>query len=148
MASVSGVPSFTTPAGVTSAVGNYAITPALGSLTSGSGYQFGYTNGTLTVDPAAITVTAANASKFYGDVLNFSGSEFNVSGLQNGETIGSVTLASSGTAATAGVALYPITASSASGGSFNAGNYTISYANGSLGGSPRPLSVIADSSGK
>ena len=54
---------------------------------------------------------------------------------QNGETVGSVTETSPGTAATASVAgsPYAITpASAATGGTFTPSNYTITYVNGAL----------------
>ena len=50
----------------------------------------------------------------------------------NSETVGSVTLASAGGAATAAAATYAITPSAATGGTFNANNYTITYNNGTL----------------
>ena len=61
-------------------------------------------------------------------------SQFSSNGLQNGETIGSVTLACGGGDTTAGVAgsPYTITPGAATGGTFVAGNYTISYVPGAL----------------
>ena len=63
-----------------------------------------------------------------------------------GETIGSVTLTSSGTATGASVAdgPYAITPSAATGGSFNAGNYSIAYVDGSLAVTPALLHITAD----
>jgi hypothetical protein len=62
------------------------------------------------VSPAALTVTANNQTKVYGQTFVFNGTEFTSAGLQNGETIGSVTLASAGAAPTATVpgSPYPI----------------------------------------
>ena len=100
--------------------------------TTDSNFQ-GTTNSatTLTVNKAVLTVTASAESKTYGQTLTFgSGSTlFTSSGLQNGETIGSVTLAVSnnGGAATAPVGTYTITASAATGGNFTASNYNITY---------------------
>ncbi len=81
-----------------------------------------------------LTITADNQSKTYGQTLTFaSGStQFTSSGLQNGETIGSVTLACAGGGAAAGVAPYPITPGAATGGTFTAANYTIGYVPGTL----------------
>ncbi|MBI5107576.1 MAG: hypothetical protein HZA62_02410 [Rhodocyclales bacterium] len=95
------------------------------------------------VTPAPLSITANNQSKVYGDVLSLTGAEFIAGGLKNGQTIGSVSLATGGAAATAGVAggPYPIVASAATGGSFNPVNYTISYVDGSLGVTPRPLTA-------
>ncbi|MBV5329898.1 MAG: filamentous hemagglutinin N-terminal domain-containing protein [Chlorobium sp.] len=87
---------------------------------------------TADITPAALAVTASDASKTYGQLATLT--DFTSSGLQNGETIGSVTLSSAGVAATANVAgsPYDITASNATGGTFASGNYTITYHNGSL----------------
>jgi hypothetical protein len=59
---------------------------------------------------------------------------FTSTGLQNGETIGSVTLASTGAVATATVAgsPYAITPSAATGGTFTLGNYATTYNAGTL----------------
>ena len=89
-------------------------------------------NGTLTIAPAPLTVTAQNVDKVYGQAPDLSG--FSTTGLVNGETVGSVSLASAGQPATASVAgsPYTITASDATGGTFVAGNYSISYVAGVL----------------
>jgi hypothetical protein len=75
---------------------------------------------------------------------------FTSTGLLNGETIGSVTETSAGAAANAGVAggPYTITAGNATGGTFNAGNYNITYAGGSLTVNPAPLTITANSYAK
>jgi len=87
-----------------------------------------------TVTTAGLTLTANNATKTYGQTVNFAGNEFTSAGLQNGETVGSVTLTSAGAINTANVAgsPYSITPSAATGGTFNPANYSISYANGAL----------------
>ena len=96
------------------------------------------TNVTINVTAAPLTITAKPQSKTYGQIVSFgSGSTlFTNSALQNGETIGSVTLAVSGNggAATASVSgsPYTITPSAATGGTFTAGNYAITYATDSL----------------
>lgn len=99
-----------------------------------SNYSISYTNGVLTVNPASLSITANNASKTYGQTLTFTGSEFSSTGLQNSEIIGLVNLASLGTSATADVlgSPYAITASNASGGTFLASNYNITYMDGLL----------------
>jgi hypothetical protein len=81
-----------------------------------------------------LTITANNQSKVYGQALTFAGTEFITSGLRNGDTVGSATLASTGAASAAGVAgsPYPITISNATGGTFNPSDYTINYVNGAL----------------
>ncbi|WP_298270670.1 GLUG motif-containing protein [Geobacter sp.] len=110
-------------------------------------YTITYNSGALTVTPAPLTVTAADATKSYGQAVTFTGTEFTSSGLQNGETIGSVTLDSAGAAASASAAgsPYAITASNATGGTFNADNYTITYNDGALTVSAAPaVSTVTD----
>jgi hypothetical protein len=110
------------------------------------------TSTSVTVTPAALSVTASAESKTYGQTVSFgSGSTlFTSSGLQNGESIGSVTLAVSGNggAPTAAVGSYTITPSAATGGSFNASNYTITYNTGTLTVNPAALTVTASAESK
>ena len=128
----------------------YAIVPstATGGTFSAGNYNITYGNGSLTVTPAALTVTASNASKVYGQTPALTA--FTSGGLQNGETIGSVTEASTGTAATASVSgsPYAIVPSTATGGTFSAGNYNITYGNGSLTVTPAALTVTASNASK
>ena len=101
--------------------GSYAITPS-GFYSNQQGYDISYASGTLTVNQAPLTVTANNASKTYGQTAAFAGTAFTSSGLQNSETIGSVTETSTGSASTSTVAggPYAIVPSSATGGTFRA----------------------------
>ncbi len=91
---------------------------------------------TAEIAPRALAITADNQGKTYGQTVAFGSgsSQFSSNGLQNGETIGSVTLACGGGDATAGVAgsPYTITPGAATGGTFVTGNYTISYVPGAL----------------
>ncbi len=82
----------------------------------------------------ALTVTANNQSKAFGATLAFgSGSTlFFSSGLQAGETIGSVTLSCDGGASEATLGTYPITPTAATGGSFSPFNYMLAYTAGTL----------------
>jgi hypothetical protein len=98
---------------------------------------------TASITPAPATVTAASLSKVYGESISFTGSEFTTTGLVAGETIGRVTLDSSGAAASQGVGAspYALTASDARGGSFSLSNYLLSYQAGQLTVTPRPLNV-------
>src|SRR5206468_1597838 len=100
--------------------------------------------GTLTVNKAALTVTANSTSKTYGQTVTFAGTEFTTSGLVNGDSVTSVTLSSSGAAATAPVAgsPYAIVASNATGSGL--ANYAISYANGTLTVNKAALTITAD----
>ncbi|HEY8571481.1 MBG domain-containing protein [Phenylobacterium sp.] len=127
----------------------YAITPssAVGGTFVASNYTLVYVNGLLTVAPAVVTVTGNSVTKAYGQSVVFSGQEFSVSGLRNGETIGAVVLASSGAAPGANVAAapYAIATSGASGGTFAAANYTLVYVNGALTVTPAVLVVTPNS---
>jgi hypothetical protein len=95
------------------------------------------TGTSLTVDKAALSITANNKSKTYGSALTLDGAvDFTPTGLQNGETVGSVTLTPSGGTATTDPVSgspYTITPSAATGGTFNPDNYTaITYTDGTL----------------
>ena len=137
----------------TNVPGTFAYTPAAGTvLPAGSAQTLSVTftptdtttflpvttNVTLNVTAAPLTITASAQSKTYGQTVVFgSGSAlFTSSGLQNGESIGSVTLAVTGNggAVTAPVSgsPYTITPSAATGGTFTAGNYAITYDTGTL----------------
>jgi len=101
----------------------------------------------LVVSKAPLNVTANNQTKVYGQTVTFgSGSTaFSSTGLKLSDTIGTVTLACAGGVATAPVSgsPYSITPSAATGGNFNANNYTITYNNGNLTVTPATLTVTA-----
>lgn len=101
---------------------------------------------TADITPAPLTVRANDATKTYGQTLVLSPSAFTQVGLVNGETIGSVEPASAGTLASASVAgnPYAIVPGTASGGTFSASNYVITYLNGTLVIHQAPLSVTAN----
>ena len=146
--STSGVPTFTSATNAASNVGNYAINGA--GLTANNGnYIFVQAAGNaaaLDINPAALTITADNGTKVYGQTLAMAGNAFTSSGLQNGQTIGSVGLTSSGAAASAVVASspYAITPSAATGGTFTPSNYLITYVAGALTVNPAPLTIAAN----
>jgi gliding motility-associated-like protein len=103
---------------------------------------------TLTINTRALTITAANRSKTYGDAVSFAGTEFSSAGLVNGNTVSAVILNSTGAAATATVAgsTYPIVATAATGTGLN--NYSITYVNGNLTVNRKALTVTADNKEK
>ncbi|GAB2976917.1 hypothetical protein GCM10027049_09850 [Mucilaginibacter puniceus] len=108
---------------------------------------------TSTVTPAPLTVTATNVSKVYGSILTGStgSTAFVVTGLQNGETAGSVSITYTvGSVATANVGTYngSVIASVATGGTFTAGNYDVTYQPGSITVTPASLTITADSKTK
>ena len=90
------------------------------------------------ITPASLFVTAASATKPYGETITLTG--FTVAGLVNDETIGTITETSPGTTATASVAdsPYAITPGVASGGSFKPSDYSIVYIDGTLTVIPHP----------
>ncbi len=104
---------------------------------------------TLTVNKAPLSITASNQTKVYGQTLTFgSGStQFSAVGLQNGQTVGSVTLAVTGNGGAVNAPVsgspYTITPSAATGGTFNANNYTLTYNTGTLTITPASLTVTA-----
>jgi endonuclease YncB( thermonuclease family) len=103
----------------------------------------------LIVLPAPLTVTATPQSKMYGQTVVFGGgsAQFIANGLQNGDTIGSVTLGvnNNGGATTAPVSgsPYTITPNAATSGTFTPGNYAITYGTGNLTVSPAPLTIAS-----
>ena len=79
-----------------------------------------------------LIITADSTTKFYGQTVIFTGTEFTTQGLLPGDSVTSVTLVSEGAAATAavGASPYTIVASDATGVGLEA--YKIDYATGNL----------------
>lgn len=141
-----GSPALTDTTTLTTGVGTYAgaARSGLGSLASSIGYAFSFTNGSVSVTPAPLTITANDATKAFGSTLTFTGTEFTVTGLRNTDQVTRVTLTSDGAPAAATVAgsPYPIVASNAVGtglignaaseGAPGASNYNVRYVPGSL----------------
>ncbi len=128
----------TSGAGLSTGVGNYAITAAGADADN---YSFNYVNGNLAITKALITVTADNQTRVYGA----SDPAFTVSydGFKNSEGTG--VLMSGATASTAAlitdhVGNYAITASGA-----NAANYDFAYVNGNLAITKATLTATASS---
>jgi hypothetical protein len=104
-----------------------------------SNYAVTVNNGTLTVNPAPLVVTAANASRLYGDPNPaFTGT---ILGLKNGDNI--TATYSSAADPTSAVGDYPIVPALVDPSS-RLGNYVVTSNNGTLSVNPAPLSVIAD----
>ena len=122
-----GAPSMTTGATAASNVGTYTITSAAGTAASNVGYTLAYANGTLTVNPATLTITANSFTR----AVNAANPSFTASysGFVNGETSALVTGLNLATSATqsAPAGTYSIVPSGAS-----AANYTLVYVNGVL----------------
>ncbi|MGF7077804.1 MBG domain-containing protein [Mucilaginibacter sp. UYCu711] len=98
---------------------------------------------------AQLNITATNANKPYGTPLTVvtGSTNFTWSGLQNGETIGSVTLTyGAGGSLNAALGTYPgsITPSAPTDGTFLVGNYTVNPFAGDLTVNKAPLIITAD----
>jgi hypothetical protein len=126
----------------------YNIVPGGAVGTGLANYTITYGNGLLTVNPAALTITANNRTKTYGQTVTFAETEFTASGLLNNDTVNSATLNSPGAAATAAVASSPYAIFPTAAVGTGLANYTITYANGTLTVSPAALSVTADNRSK
>src|SRR5205823_772909 len=102
-------------------------------------YTISYVNGTLTINPAALTLTADNKSQIYGGTQP--ALSYTAAGLVNGDTTASLSTqpALSTAPASSNAGSYPIPIGSAVD-----PNYTISYVNGTLTINPAPVTVIAD----
>jgi len=125
-----------TSASASSPIGTYTITASGATDTN---YSITLVNGVLTVDPAALTITANNTNKVYGAPLpTFTAS---YSGFVNGDTASSLgTAVTLGTAASASspIGAYAITASGAVG-----TNYSITQVAGTLTITTAPLTITA-----
>jgi hypothetical protein len=126
---VSGSATFATTATASSATGTYPITIGAGTLHA-SNYYFALANGTLTVTPAQLTVTANNATRVYGSANPTFSAAY--TGFVNGDTAsvvgGSPAITTSATT-TSDVGSYAITPAL---GTLTATNYTFGFVNGTL----------------
>ena len=136
------------------------ITPSspTGGTFTASNYSISYVSGTLSITPATLNIWAVWKTKTYGatQVAAVSGitsasSLFTNDALQNGETIGSLTL-SYGNGAIASTDpvgnTSTITPSNATGGTFTASNYNIIYNSGTLTVGVASLIITAKNSTK
>jgi len=152
--SISGLTLTSTGGISTTGVGTYSIIPSLATI-SGAGagnYTVYYSNGTMTVTPKPITITAnAVTTPVYGTSSTLSQTAYTVTGgLVTGDAITSVAInygAGTSVPGTVNAGTYAgaLVPSSASGtGGFNSTNYTISYAAGSLTVNPLNLTITAN----
>ena len=141
----------------TDAVGLYtdaiAISAATGGTFTASNYDITYVEGNLTITEAALTITATNQNKIYGFTLSDGTgyTDFTSVGLINNENIGSVSVAySDGEVATDAAGTYSdaIIISAATGGSFTASNYNITYELGDLTVTQAALTITATAQDK
>ena len=119
----------------------YAITAALGTLMSSSGYGFAFqSNGQLTVNPAAVTVTALGGTSVYGTSPSNPG--LSATGLQNGESVNVLTGLSNSFGITSLSAAGSYTTNVA--GTLSNSNYTLSSTNtGTWTVNPAALTITA-----
>jgi filamentous hemagglutinin family protein len=107
--------------------GSTADQLSINSGTNLSNYQITYRNGSLTVLPAKLTVTADDKSSFVGQGLQ--SLTYSVSGLLGTDSIASASLSSNANNATAQVSAISVSAAQA-GPSTNLSNYAITYVPG------------------
>jgi hypothetical protein len=134
---------FSSTAAAASNVGSYPIVGTLADPASKLGnYAVTSNNGTLTVNPVALSVTVADASRVYGDPNPaFSGS---ITGLRNADNI-TATFSSAGLGSPVGTyAIVPTMVDPAG----KLGNYTVNSTNGTLTVTPAALSVTAASTNR
>jgi len=136
---LSGSALFTTSATAASGVGTYAINAALGSLLSDQGYQFTFSPGVLTVTARPITVTANNLSRFYGDANPVLGFTVGGLGLANGDQLTGALATTAGT--TTGVGTAAITQGTLAANP----NYALTFVDGVLSITARPITITANS---
>ncbi len=127
---VTGAPVLTTAANSGSAVGQYPISASLGTLNSAN-YTFSFLNGTLTVNPAMLTVTATNQSISYGEPVP--ALSYSISGFVNGDaqatTVHGSAVVTTIASQKPGAGVYALTATQ---GSLSAGNYSFAFVSGVL----------------
>ena len=124
---ITAVTETSTGAPVSATKGTYNIVPSAAMGTGLGNYTIVYANGSLTVNPATLTITANDDSKTYGTLTSFSSTAFTSTPpvLFNGDTITGVTETSTGAPASATKGTYNIVPSRATG--TGLGNYTIVY---------------------
>jgi hypothetical protein len=129
-------PTCTTTATASSPVGTYPTTCAGGVAPN---YTFNYVAGTLTVTPAALTITASSGSANIGGTIPAVTAAY--SGFVNGDTATSLTTAptcSTTATSTSPAAVYPTTCSGAVD-----PNYTITYVPGTMSLTAAPVTAPA-----
>ncbi|MDP3470501.1 MAG: MBG domain-containing protein, partial [Algoriphagus sp.] len=130
-----------TGAAAAAEVNTYDILISEAEGTGLSNYEITYVKGTLTVGKKAVTITANDDSKTYGETYTFAGTEFTTEGLEDGDAVTSATLTSTGAPATAGVNTYDILISDAEGAGLS--NYEITYVKGTLTVDKKALTITA-----
>ncbi|RUB77401.1 two-partner secretion system adhesin CdrA [Pseudomonas aeruginosa] len=123
-------------------VGNYAIQQGGLGLVSGN-YDLAYQGNNLTITKALLNVIADAKTKVYGDADP--SRTYQVSGLKNGDTAGSILTGGLNRAAGENVGVYGINQGDLA---LNSGNYDLSYQGNNLTITKALLNVIADAKTK
>ncbi|WP_129446008.1 MBG domain-containing protein [Pseudomonas aeruginosa] len=123
-------------------VGNYAIQQGGLGLVSGN-YDLAYQGNNLTITKALLNVIADAKTKVYGDADP--SLTYQVSGLKNGDTAGSILTGGLNRAAGENVGVYGINQGDLA---LNSGNYDLSYPGNNLTITKALLNVIADAKTK
>ena len=136
---VTGSAAFMTSATASSAVGGYAIVPALGTLAAVN-YGFTFANGTLTINKAPITVTADAKTKTYGDADPALTSQVTSGSLATGDSFTGALSRDAGE----NVGVHAITQGTLA----LTSNYTLTYVGANLQITSRAVTVTADTKTK
>ena len=121
-------------------VGSYAIRQ--GTLSISGNYIISFVDGTLSISPAPLTVTANNAAKAYDGLAYTGGNGVVYSGFVNGETaavLGGALIWGGSAQGAVNAGSYAIAPSG-----LTSGNYTIGYVDGMLTVDAVPLTVTAN----
>ena len=129
--------SLATTAGMTSGIGNYAITQ--GTLAASANYILTFNAGNLSITPRPITITANSLSRIYGNANPALTFAVGGQGLVNGDQLGGALATTAGL--TSGVGTYGIT----QGTLIASNNYAVSFVGGQLTVTPRPITIDANS---
>src|SRR5690606_18888432 len=103
-------------------------------------YAIEFEPGTLSITPAALTITANDARRFYGSANPAFTASY--AGLVNGDTaasLGGALTFDTGATNASGVGVYAVTPGGAT-----TPNYTIDYVSGRLTVDPAPLTITAE----
>lgn len=135
--------------GVGTYMGCVTVANATGGTFNPANYNINYLSAQIIVNPAPLSIIANNVTKPYGQTLTGGpgSTAFTSVGLQNGETIGSVTIGyGSGSAATDGVGTYTncVTVANGTGGNFSGHNYIITHVSANIIVVPATLTITAD----
>ncbi|NKA01207.1 MAG: filamentous hemagglutinin, partial [Proteobacteria bacterium] len=125
-------------------VGSYSDNLSVTS-SAGSNYSITYVNGSLTINPKALTITANAQSTPYGTVVitGAGSTQFTSSGLVGSDAVNSITLATNQLVTTnAGTSGIAITPSAAVGSGLS--NYNITYNTGTVTVTPKALTITAN----